>query len=71
MKNRLSVFRNALNDGLKSRVLADLKIYLADNCQAWELQSDGSYIKREPVAGENPRPAQSVLLAAMTGTPAS
>jgi polyphosphate kinase len=29
-----------------------LSIYLADNRQAWELQSDGSYIQRQPIDGK-------------------
>ncbi len=33
-----------------------------DNHTAWDLQSDGSYLRRHPVKGEKPRPSQEVLM---------
>jgi polyphosphate kinase len=39
-----------------------LHVLLADNRQAWELQSDGSYIQRQPAADEPERSAQVVLM---------
>ncbi len=44
-----------------------LNTYLADNVNAWELQSDGSYRKREPGDGEEPHSAQTALLATLCG----
>lgn len=35
---------------------------LSDNCQAWELQADGRYLRRAPQAGEERRNAQLILL---------
>ena len=32
----------------RERILAELQLYLADNCQAWVLQADGSYIRTSP-----------------------
>ncbi len=47
---------------LKARLVEEtLDIYLRDNTQAWELQADGSYIRREP-QGDSVT-AQSWLLA--------
>jgi polyphosphate kinase len=47
---------------LAKRIVADLQLYLADNCQAWELQADGSY--RQCAAPEDGRvSAQETLLA--------
>jgi polyphosphate kinase len=47
--------RNHIKDGI-------LRVQLTDNCQAWELQSDGTYVRRLPAA-EMPRLcSQSVLL---------
>ncbi|APZ41775.1 polyphosphate kinase 1 [Acidihalobacter ferrooxydans] len=43
-----------------------LEFYLNDNCQAWELQSDGSY-KRVKPGQQKPRPAQGRLLAQING----
>ncbi|MEJ2478564.1 MAG: polyphosphate kinase 1 [Acidihalobacter sp.] len=53
---------------IEDRTLADrvyretLELYLSDNCQAWELQSDGSYKRLKP-GQQKPRPAQGRLLA--------
>jgi polyphosphate kinase len=33
---------------LKERLLADLELFLRDNCQAWELRADGSYERLVP-----------------------
>jgi polyphosphate kinase len=39
-----------------------LKIVLEDNRQAWELQSDGTYVQRYPAKGEPERSAQVILM---------
>ncbi|RUR83171.1 polyphosphate kinase [Chlorogloeopsis fritschii PCC 6912] len=39
-----------------------LQILLQDNRQAWELQSDGSYIQRHPDKNETERSAQALLM---------
>jgi polyphosphate kinase len=47
---------------LRARVVHEgLITYLADNTQAWELQTDGTYVRCQP-GSEEPRPAQEVLL---------
>ncbi|AFY35004.1 polyphosphate kinase 1 [Calothrix sp. PCC 7507] len=40
-----------------------LEIMLADNRQAWEMQSDGSYIQRRPDQNEPERSSQNILMA--------
>jgi polyphosphate kinase len=49
---------------LRSRVLKELNYYLDDNMQAWELQSDGSYVRTSP-GKQEPVSAQARLLEAM------
>ncbi|MCS6942546.1 MAG: polyphosphate kinase 1 [Geminocystis sp.] len=39
-----------------------LGVMLADNCHAWELQSDGSYVRRQPKPGEKEIIAQETLM---------
>ena len=40
-----------------------------DNCTAWDCQPDGTYVRREPLEGEERRAAQEVFikLAAQSG----
>ncbi len=47
---------------LRTRVLDDLQCYLDDNCQAWELQSDGSYQRLSPAPDTPAYAAQVELL---------
>jgi polyphosphate kinase len=49
------------DEELGQRVLRELEYYLADNCQAWLLQSDGCYQRATP-DGETPFSAQQALL---------
>jgi len=46
---------------LRERVVKELGYYLQDNMQAWELQSDGSYVRSERGDAE-PSSAQLTLL---------
>ncbi|PCM42984.1 polyphosphate kinase 1 [Marinobacter sp. ANT_B65] len=52
---------------LIARVREDLDTYLADNCQSWVLQPDGSYIQNQPGEGEERFASQLVLLERLTG----
>jgi polyphosphate kinase len=46
---------------LKKKLMKDLQLFLADNCQAWELQGDGSYVRLRPGI-DKPVSAQQSLL---------
>jgi polyphosphate kinase len=50
------------DEGLKSRIMADLDTYLADNAQSWELRADGRYTKLDRDPRLEPQAAQLVLL---------
>src|SRR6056297_318191 len=52
---------------LAARIREDLDTYLADNCQSWVLQPDGSYIQNQPAEGEERLASQLVLLDRLTG----
>ena len=39
-----------------------LGIMLADNCHAWDLQPDGSYIQRHPAAESPQASSQQILM---------
>ncbi len=66
---RIEVCFPLLDKKLKKRVLDEgLKIYMQDNCQAWDMDSEGSYkLKRSPRAA--PISAQSKLLEILSGKP--
>jgi polyphosphate kinase len=52
-----------IEDPQISQTLQDiLEIMLADNRQAWDLQSDGSYIQRHPRKHEPERSSQKILM---------
>jgi polyphosphate kinase len=58
---RIEVCFPMLRDEHRARVLADLELYLADNCEAWDLQPDGSYRRCTP-GDARPVAAQLALL---------
>ena len=50
------------DESLRSRIIADLAVYLADNVQAWELLADGRYERLAPKPGSEAKAAQITLL---------
>jgi len=52
---------------LKQRLKKDLELFLADNCQAWELSGDGSYERLTP-GKDKPVSAQQKFLARLAST---
>ena len=63
--NRVETAFPIENNKLKERMKSELAIYMADNCQAWDLQQDGTYVRAQPADGEEPVLAQSILLATL------
>ena len=47
---------------IQEEVKALLDLQLADNCKAWDMQSDGSYVQRRPAPGDEPRSSQDLLM---------
>jgi polyphosphate kinase len=47
---------------LKEEIRAILDLQLADNCKAWDMQSDGTYVQRQPAPGEELRCSQDLLM---------
>ncbi|MBS3953291.1 MAG: polyphosphate kinase 1 [Methylomicrobium sp.] len=50
------------NKKLHQRIRNDLALYLSDNSQAWQLQSDGRYVQLTPGEGQEEVRAQTELL---------
>jgi polyphosphate kinase len=47
---------------LQEELKAILDIQIGDNVKAWDMQSDGTYVKRHPAPGEAPRHSQEILM---------
>jgi polyphosphate kinase len=63
LHKRIEVAFPILNTKLKERVIQEtFHYYLADNCHAWLLQPDGTYVRSHPAEGEPPISAQAELL---------
>jgi len=63
---RVEVCVNVDDEGLKARLMADLDTCLSDNCQAWELRSDGRYEPLRPLPAQPMLSAQDILLRQMS-----
>ncbi len=63
---RIEIAFPVLDPRLKRRVMKEgLRAYLLDNCQAWEMQPDGSYRRKHPRGVR--RTAQMILLGELVG----
>ena len=47
---------------LQEEIKAILDLQLADNVKAWDMRPDGSYVKRQPARGDEPRSSQDLLM---------
>ena len=65
--NRVEVAFPVEDKDLAARLKDDLDAYLADNCQSWELQADGSYVQNQPGPDKDRYVSQQVLLDRLTG----
>jgi polyphosphate kinase len=65
---RIEVAFPILDPKIKRRVMKEgLRPYLGDNCQAWELDADNHYRRKNPRTTR--RSAQEILLKELTGVP--
>jgi polyphosphate kinase len=65
---RIEVCFPVLDSKLKKRVIDEgLKAYLQDNCQAWEMDSEGRYHHKQPRRAVE-KCAQRELLEQLAGT---
>ncbi len=59
--NRVETCFPILDEQLVSRIMAECRLYLEDNCQSWSLQTDGTYVQQKAPASKR-RCAQEQLL---------
>jgi polyphosphate kinase len=63
---RVEIAFPILDSELKKRITGELDVYLGDNSHAWELQSDGRYIRLQEQREIDVLSAQGYLLATLT-----
>src|SRR5262249_2787900 len=59
---RIELMFPILDEAMKTRIMADLDTYLADNVQSWELRADGQYVQLPRAPSSEPMAAQPALL---------
>ncbi len=62
LDHRIEVVMPVEDAHVRNEVEMILKTLLADNCQAWELQPDGTWHRVSPEKAERRRPAQVVFM---------
>ncbi len=62
LNRRVECITPVEDPNIKKELQEILGIMLSDNRQAWELQSDGSYIQRRPQSDEEERSSQQILM---------
>lgn len=60
--NRVETCFPIENKKLIERIKAEIELYLADNCQSWEMDSEGNYQLNQPNKDENRISVQQTLL---------
>ncbi|MFN7943180.1 MAG: polyphosphate kinase 1 [Thermoanaerobaculia bacterium] len=59
---RVEAMVPVLDSALQAELQAILDVQLADNCRAWDLGPDGTYVQRSPAPGEERRASQQILM---------
>src|ERR1700761_2617437 len=62
LSRRMEAVAPVCDPAIKAELEAILRTYEEDNCSAWDMQPDGDYLLRRPVAGESRRSAQEVFI---------
>jgi polyphosphate kinase len=62
LNRRMETVVPVTDSQLKQELEHTLQIYENDNCSAWDMQSDGKYVKRRPDKGQKRRAAQEMFI---------
>lgn len=63
LNRRVEAIATIADPAIKAELESILEVYEADNCTVWDMQPDGSYLRRQPAEGEPCRGAQQVFIA--------
>jgi len=64
LSRRMEVVAPVYDPAIKTELDDILDTYDADNCSAWDMQPDGSYVRRQPAPGTAPLSAQEAFIMA-------
>jgi polyphosphate kinase len=62
LDRRMEAIAPVLDPALKAELEAILRVFEQDDCTAWDMQPDGTYLRRQPAAGAPCRGAQQVFI---------
>ena len=68
LESRVETIAPVSDPALRAELTAILDVYESDNCTAWDLLPDGSWIRRQPGADAS-RPSQDVFMRLAAGEP--
>jgi len=69
LDRRVETITPVTDPSLQAELERLLDVYRRDNCSAWDLQPDGSYVRRRPEGDDPPRPAQESFIELAKGCP--
>ncbi len=62
LDKRMETVAPVRDRAIQAELEAILRVFEDDNCSAWDMQPDGTYLRRHPAAGEPSRAAQRVFI---------
>ena len=62
LSRRMETIAPVCDPAIRAELEEILRVYEDDNCSAWDMQPDGSYVRRRPAEGEACRAAQQVFI---------
>jgi len=62
LDRRVEIVTPVEDEDLKQELDGILAVYLEDNASAWDMQADGTYVRRRPGEGEADKAAQQVFI---------
>ncbi len=59
---RVETIAPVADAGIRDELARILEVYERDNCTVWDGRPDGTYLRRRPAPGEEPRPCQETFI---------
>lgn len=62
LSRRMEAVAPVCDPTVRAELETILRTYEDDNCSAWDMQPDGSYVRRQPAEGQAPQAAQQTFI---------